>query len=193
MALLNGVFGGSSDNMLTSIRTTIQKEAKDPAFPIDAVNTEISRAGRTAYFDSDSIARFFSNTYGNKLTFLALSILYPDYNWGSVTFHQDHIFPKDIISQKNMKNVGFNIDRITNCLEIRDRLGNLELLSPSENTEKSNQPFLGGGQFYDISKRLNKTTQGVKVEEEKIPGNKFRQYRQTYVKRENPSITTVRG
>ena len=63
------------------------------------------------------------------------------------------------------------------------------IIHPYENEIK----FLGGGQFYDISKRLNKTTQGVKVEEEKIPGNKFRQYRQTYVKRENPSITTVRG
>ncbi|MFI5305375.1 MAG: DUF262 domain-containing protein, partial [Nitrospiria bacterium] len=92
MALLNGVFGGSSDNMLTSIRTALQKEAKEPAFPIEVINSEISRAGHTAYFDTDAIARFFSNTYGNKSTFLALSILYPDYNWGSVKFHQDHIF-----------------------------------------------------------------------------------------------------
>jgi hypothetical protein len=141
MALLNGVFGGSSDNMLTSIRTILQKKAKESIFPLDAINAEISRAGRTAYFDSDALARFFANFYGNKLTFLALSILYPDYNWGAVTFHQDHIFPKDIISQKNLKIVGFNIDRIHSYLAMRDRLGNLELLSPDENKEKSNKQF----------------------------------------------------
>ena len=87
------------------------------------------------------LARFFANSYGNKLTFLALSILYPDYNWGAVTFHQDHIFPKDIISLKNLKIAGFNIDRIHSYLSIRDGLGNLELLSPEENKEKSNKPF----------------------------------------------------
>jgi hypothetical protein len=96
---------------------------------------------RPAYFDNDALARYFSNTYGNKLTFLALSILYPDYNWGSVASHQDHIFPKDMFSLKSMKSAGFNVDKMFLYAKLRDRLGNLELLSPDENKAKSNQPF----------------------------------------------------
>ena len=97
--------------------------------------------GRTAYFDEDSIARYFSNEYGNKLTFLALSILYSDYNWGSVQYDQDHIFPKDEINAKNLKGIGLNQEKIDEFISLRDSIGNLELLLHNENLEKHSKPL----------------------------------------------------
>ena len=111
MALLNNVFGGSSDNMLNIIRTTLGEHSAGVAFPVDAINVVTARAGRTAYFDSDAVERFFSNTYGYKLTFLALSILYPDNNWGTITCHQDHIFPQAMFSKKVLEKASFSTEK----------------------------------------------------------------------------------
>jgi uncharacterized protein with ParB-like and HNH nuclease domain len=141
MALLNNVFGGSSDNMLNIIRATLQEHSAEAAFPVDAINAVTTRAGRTAYFDSDAIERYSYNTYGTKLTFLALSILYPDNNWGIVICHQDHIFPQAMFSKKVLEKASFSTEKYYRYLSLKDRLGNLELLSSEENQEKSDQPF----------------------------------------------------
>jgi len=141
MALLNNVFGGSSDNILTAIRSTLQEHSAETDFPIDAINAGISRAGRTAYFDDDAIKRFLLNTYGFRLTFLALSILYPDNNWGAVTCHQDHIFPRSMFTWNYMKEAGYTREQYSRYNELKDYLGNLELLVFQENQEKSDVPF----------------------------------------------------
>lgn len=140
-ALLNNVFGGSSDSMLNIIRATLQEHSAEVAFPVDAINAVIARAGRSAYFDSDAAERFFSNTYGYKLTFLALSILYPDNNWGTIICHQDHIFPRAMFSKKLFERTDFSTEKCYRYLELKDNLGNLELLSSEENQEKSDQLF----------------------------------------------------
>jgi len=140
-SLLNNVFGGSSDNMLTTIRSIIKEHSTDIAFPIEAISKGISGAGRTGYFDGDAFERFLLNTYGYKLTFLALSILYPDNNWGTVTCHQDHIFPKSMFTWARMQEAGYSREQYSKCNELKDYIGNLELLEFQENQEKSNIPF----------------------------------------------------
>ena len=135
-SLLNGVFGGSSDTMLTNIRNVLQKEISDPNFPISELNKVIEKSGRTAYFDDNAIANYLSNRYSEQLTFLALSILYQDYNWGTVKSQQDHIFPKSIINKKNLGKYGLSDIEINNFIDLKDNIANLELLSPDENLEK---------------------------------------------------------
>lgn len=51
MALLNGVFGGTSDNMLRDIRLSLQAARTGEDFPIEPINNTIKRAGRSADFD----------------------------------------------------------------------------------------------------------------------------------------------
>ena len=136
-SLLNGVFGGSSDSMLTNIRNALQIEAVVSDFPISAINKVIEKAGKTAYFDDNAVADYLSNQYGEQLTFLALSVLYRDYNWGAFKSQQDHIFPKSILNKKNLGKYGLSDDEINKFVELKDNIANLELLSPEENEEKN--------------------------------------------------------
>jgi len=141
MALLNNVFGGSSDSILTNIRTVLQKHKKVNDFPIDDIDKEIARSGRMSYFNQQAMENFLGITYGSRLDFLALSLLYDDNNWGTMTFHRDHIFPKDMFSWKYMKEAGFSREEWSSYNELKDHLANLELLLSHENQEKSNMAF----------------------------------------------------
>jgi hypothetical protein len=141
MALLNGIFGGQSDNMLKDVRAVLQDNATNPDFPVEQVNMAISKAGRTAFFDSYSIDNIISLTYGRQRTFLALSLLYDECGWGTMTYHQDHIFPQDLFKLKHLEEAGFAIDTRVSYMELKDRLGNLQLLLAHENQEKLDTPF----------------------------------------------------
>lgn len=141
MSLLNNVFGGSSDGLLAELRRVLKDNSGKPYFPIDALNKEIGRAGRTSHFDTFAKDNFLSINYGKKLTFLALSLLYDDNSWGTTVFHQDHIFPQQMFGLQTMKQAGYSDDLWYNYHALKDRVGNLELLLPHENQEKSDQPF----------------------------------------------------
>ena len=141
MVLLNSIFGGQSDNMLKDIRTVLQENATNPDFPVDQVNMAISKTGRTAYFDSYSIDNIISLTYGRQMVFLALSLLYDECGWGTMTYQQDHIFPQDLFKLKHLEEAGFAIDTRISYMGLKDRLGNLQLLLAHENQEKLNTPF----------------------------------------------------
>lgn len=137
MALLNGVFGGTSDNMLRDIRTSLQSfSGTDKDFPLEAVNLAIRKAGRNAEFDDYALDEIVSRAYGQRQTFLALSLLYDDANWGTMSFHQDHIFANNLFKPKELSATG-RIDWLTK----KDRLGNLCLLLASENTGKQDMPL----------------------------------------------------
>lgn len=141
MALLNNVFGGSSDSILAGIRTILQKHAAVADFPVNAINAKIAESGRTAYFNTYAIDNFLSITYGGMKTFLALSILYDDNNWGTMSFHQDHIFPRAMFDMSTMLEAGFDQTSWYHYYQLKDKIGNLELLLSRENEEKSSQPF----------------------------------------------------
>jgi uncharacterized protein with ParB-like and HNH nuclease domain len=136
MALLNGVFGGTSDNMLRDIRASLQTTSGEGAdFPIDAISTTIRKAGRSAEFDDFALDEALALTYGQQQTFLALSLLYDDAAWGTMQFHQDHIFARSLFKPKELATQ----DKLE-WVAKRDRLGNLCLLLAPENMGKQDMP-----------------------------------------------------
>jgi uncharacterized protein with ParB-like and HNH nuclease domain len=136
MALLNGAFGGSSDNMLRDIRTNLQlMPGTGSDFPLDEVNATIKKAGRSTAFDDDAIDEALNLTYGGQQTFLALSLLYEDAAWGTMQFHQDHIFARNRFKPNELSPLG-RLDWIS----MRERLGNLCLLLATENIGKQDMP-----------------------------------------------------
>ncbi len=76
-----------------------------------------------------------------RSTFLALTLLYEENGWGTITHHQDHIFPQSMFGLKGLKDAGFGRGRINCYRELKDRLGNLQLLLAHENQEKQDRPF----------------------------------------------------
>jgi hypothetical protein len=76
-----------------------------------------------------------ARTYGQQQTFLALSLLYDDAGWGTMQFHQDHIFARSLFRPRELSTLG-KLDWISK----KDRLGNLCLLLAPENMGKQDMP-----------------------------------------------------
>lgn len=141
-ALLNNVFGGASDNVLRDIREVLKAQGELTAdFPADEISKVIERRGRAAYMNDGTVDELLSITYGGRNAFLALSLLYEGNNWGTMTFHQDHIFPRALFSERNLNALGFSEERKARYRRLRDRFGNLQLLLSDENLEKQDKDF----------------------------------------------------
>jgi hypothetical protein len=141
MALLNNVFSGSSDSTLTAVRSAIRENAPQAVFPVESINNKLAESGRTARFDEAAIDRFLRISYRDLRAFLALSILYPENNWGTMVMHKDHIFPRALFSLDAMLDAGFSTEQWAQYDFMADRVANLELLLVHENQEKSGMPF----------------------------------------------------
>lgn len=130
-ALLNGVLGGSSDSMLTSLRSVLQRHySPDGNFPIAALDKAVRDAGRIAGSSEESIESVLNIQYGDDSCFLALSLIYEERNWGVIPYSIDHLFARDMFKKLP--------DGIK---EHRDDFANLVLIKADENSAKQNRPL----------------------------------------------------
>ena len=130
MVLLKGAFGRASDGLLTGIRSKIQATQTPGAdFPLDEINAFISQTGMTATFDDQSIDEVLDKTYQGKQTFLALSLLYDNALWTINSHHQDHIFATNLFNRTAQR-------WDESSLQMKNKLGNLCLITASENMGK---------------------------------------------------------
>ncbi len=139
--LLNTVFGTHSDSILRDTRATLKRLTRVVDFPDQMLNDEIVRSGRVPKFDDFAINDFLSIRYGRREVFLALSLLYEERNWGTMAYHQDHIFPRSDFNKRTLSSLGYSPEDQRKLHALRDRVGNLQLLLEGENLEKSNSPF----------------------------------------------------
>ncbi|MSQ15269.1 MAG: DUF262 domain-containing protein, partial [Dehalococcoidia bacterium] len=137
--LFNNVFGGSTDTILAYIRTELESITHRSEFPLDRLARLLAERGRPITFDEATINGILDTDYGERLYFAALSMLYEDRPWGNL--HIDHILPQDLFSSESLSNLGIPTEKRKTFAQISDRIGNLELLTDTENQEKSNQDF----------------------------------------------------
>ncbi len=131
MALLNGVFGGSSDSMLSKHREAIKRHGENGRmFPVTELDSATRQGKRIATNDKDAVKRLLDFQYGKPVTKLAQSLLFDERSWGVISCDCDHIFPQD----------GFN-KYFKQYREMANKFGNLTLLSPNVNNEKRAAPF----------------------------------------------------
>lgn len=141
-ALLNQVFGGSSDSTIAVARRVIDQIGPGADFPFAALNAELSRhLKRSSAFDDSTIDAVLNLNYGHKLTYLALTLLYDEHRWGTTPHHVDHIFSRAVLSRTALMNLNIPQSKIDELQRLENRFGNLQLLSASENLEKNAQPF----------------------------------------------------
>jgi hypothetical protein len=141
-SLLNGVFGGSSDQTIGVARAIVLEAFKNGQdFPYRALVEGLARSRVTDFFDDHNIEVVFEAAYGKRTCFLALSLLYDAHNWGSTQHHIDHIIPRSLADRKMLMGMNLAENRIERILESVNRLGNLQLLLGRENLEKNNVPF----------------------------------------------------
>lgn len=135
MALLNNVFGGQSDQVLTETRAILQGQG-DGAFdfPVAAINQRLTRYGKTGDATDPAIDDILDLMYGTREAYLALSLLYDMDRWGGEALHMDHI-----VAQKLFRRMDRDADCAARYRSLMHRLVNLELLTAHENLEKSGQ------------------------------------------------------
>jgi hypothetical protein len=130
MALLNRIFGGQSDRMLSKLREVIKKHGENGRmFPVQELDVATRGTKRIPTNDKQGIKEILNLKYGKPATRLALTLLFDERGWGVMPYDCDHIFPQD----------GFKFFR--EFKEFADRFGNLTLLSSSVNNEKRAVPF----------------------------------------------------
>lgn len=136
MALLKGAFGRASDGLLKDIRACIQTPPSLGAdFPVDQITTVFAKTGLSTALDDFTLDEILARTYGQQQTFLALSLLYDEAAWGTMAFHQDHIFAQSLFKPRELAQQN-RLDWHVN----KDRLGNLCLLLAHENIGKLDMP-----------------------------------------------------
>lgn len=131
-ALLNRVFSGSSDSMLTKMRETLQRHHRPHGdFPVAQLDDTVRTAGRIAASSQDALENVLKTTYNDSTCFLALSLLYDERNWGTIDFSIDHLFSRD----------SFKKPTPDHLKELRDDFGNLALVIGDENAGKKALPL----------------------------------------------------
>lgn len=141
-ALLNNVFGGTSDQTIGVSRAIVKDAFKtSDSFPYQALVAGLKEKGRISDFDSGNINTVLDARFGQKKTFLAVSLFYDNHNWGSTFLHVDHIIPRSLCTRQKLSQNGLGQLQIDRVIESVDKIGNLQLLLGRENQEKSDHPF----------------------------------------------------
>jgi len=136
--LLKNAFGGSSDTILKNLQETINAQSDFSVFPYAAIN---KRLNIEPSFNETEIDNLLSTNYSTKYSYLILSLLYPDRDWKDKTHHEDHIFPKSEFTMAKLKARGYDADKIAEYQQYYNCVLNLQLLTDTENLEKSAEDF----------------------------------------------------
>jgi hypothetical protein len=141
-SLLNGVFGGTSDNTIGAARAIIREKLDSGSdFPYQALVQGLASRGRTTDFSDNNFEAVLETGYGKRTCFLALSLLYDPSNWGATQHHIDHVMPRSLADRKALIARSLPEHLIHRIADSVNRLGNLQLLLGRENLEKSDMPF----------------------------------------------------
>ncbi len=133
----SGVWGSGLDTLLTRIRAAI-KENKSQDFPVKEIEQSMAQLGKSLSFDNSELEEVLSTRYGTARAFAVLTLLYPGLDL-SKEFHQDHIFPKSLFTDKMLSKAGIPATDIADFQERFDSLPNLQLLTGQVNIEKQAQ------------------------------------------------------
>ncbi|MCS3953095.1 GmrSD restriction endonuclease domain-containing protein [Salinibacter ruber] len=139
-SLLNGTLSGSADTVLTRIREVLQEEDGE-AFPIGRINEEMRSLGKVIGFSEEIAENVLERTKGGSRTFLALTLLYDREDFGSIRYHQDHIFPKSRLTTEKLIEKGIDPEPASTFEDDADKLPNVQLLTRTENESKQDTPF----------------------------------------------------
>lgn len=142
IAQVKQIFGAASNSALTSIRKALN-EAPTNSFSMLNLNNIRFTGDRTLRYTSEEIDSMFDTYERSQYTFMILSLLYPNLNYGEIEFHQDHMHPHTSFEEDNIKNLilpdGQVIDEITKeeWRRRRNTLANLQILEGRRNESKN--------------------------------------------------------
>ncbi|HCW09370.1 MAG TPA: hypothetical protein DGG95_18600, partial [Cytophagales bacterium] len=132
--LLKRIFSGTPDNLYPQLRKLILEG--NGGFPLHTIIEFYRGTNKSIVFNADDINTLLEMEYGNKFSFAALSLVYPELNLNH-TFHMDHIHPKKYFSEGRLKKRGYNDEQVKFYLSHFNKLSNIQLLEGNFNKQKS--------------------------------------------------------
>jgi len=142
IAQVKQIFGAATNSALTSIRRALN-ESSTNSFSMSNLNNIRFTGDRTLRYTSEEIDSMF-DTYGrSQYTFMILSLLYPNLNYGEIEFHQDHMHPHTSFEEDNIKNLilpdgqVIDEDMKEDWRRRRNTLANLQILEGRKNESKN--------------------------------------------------------
>ncbi len=150
-ALLNGIFGSSQDQLISTLRNAFRIEVKSDGGRVthkgryssltfdEILRIELPQQKTLAVTEVD-LDRFLSHTKG-PASFFVLTLLYPQLRYTDTVFHQDHIHPYSGFTDKNLAEMGISTDQWQDWYSMRDCVSNLQLLNDRRNISKNATPL----------------------------------------------------
>jgi hypothetical protein len=141
-----GIWGSGLDTLLGALRR-LTREHGTSAFPLEAIESEMTRLGKSIRFDLEEIEDLVESPYGNRRVFTLLVLLYPGTDVRNL-FHIDHVYPKTMFTRKNLVSLrhadgtGVTPEWIEMVTDQSNRLANLQLLEGPINESKQGTPPL---------------------------------------------------
>ena len=136
-SLVLGIYGASSDGVLTEVRKCIQKQVSDAtAFSMSTLEADANLSGRSFRIDEEIFDELLETGKGPR-SFMLLSLLYKHFKFDEIQFHQDHIYPYSGFTWPKLRALGLTDDEIRDWFSICNNLPNLQLLKGQTNQSKN--------------------------------------------------------
>ena len=165
-----GIWGSALDTLLSALRQVIREAGPKHGFPVEMVESEMARLGKSLKFTEEEIQDLVSTPYSNRRVFALLTLLYPGVDVRNA-FHEDHVFPASSFTRARLLRAGVSEAELPTYLDMFNRLPNLQLLDGATNVakqavlpmdwargrfpdEQARQMYLAGHDMHDLPETL---------------------------------------
>lgn len=129
----SGIWGSGLDTLLTALREVIRE--RHDTFPASELERAMAGRGKSLEFGPEEIDDLLDMEYGDRRLFPLLSLLYPFID-PRQHHHIDHFFPKSRLQPSKLERAGCSPSYVDECIDARDKIGNLQLLEGLLNVTK---------------------------------------------------------
>jgi hypothetical protein len=132
---------GGTTQTIQGVRK-VMKQASANEFPLQAIEQKLNDYNKSMGFDEENIERWLHDgSSDNRVLQVILSLLYfPDVANENYDYELDHIFPRSELDKESLiDDRGFSREDAEELDELRNCIGNLQLLRKGENRKKSNK------------------------------------------------------
>ena len=145
-ALLTGFFGTHGDQALANLRSYLREGSKEDGFKLkrksfdfDHLKTNLNTPGKTLEITEEDLEDLLQKKKGRQ-AFVVLSILYPQFEYNTKHFDQDHIHTTYFFSFNHLSSIGKG-DKYEEWQTKKDTIPNLQMLEERKNRVKNKREF----------------------------------------------------
>ncbi|WP_053058266.1 DUF262 domain-containing protein [Pedobacter sp. BMA] len=185
-SLLNGIYGNAQDQLLIVLRNFLREAKKDDRggitydlriknFSFEELLKVDLPSRKSLYITENELETFMTYKKGS-LSFLVLSLLYPQLRYKEVQFHQDHIHPASKFNNNVFDDLELTPEDREEWLRLRDCVPNLQLMEGRQNESKNAAEFVNWITTKSSSEQLHFVINNYIPESQKMEFSNFRQF-----------------